>query len=91
MSPAYATDLLSREAIGKTLPLVGTMNWVSGVIGFAGSGYVIDSFGTASLYGGTTVVAVLAGIIVTFLPVSLEKIAPPQEVPQSLTEVCKYC
>ena len=94
MSPAYATDLLSREAIGKTLPLVGTMNWVSGVIGFAGSGYVIDSFGTTSLYGGTTVVAVLAGIIVTFLPVSLEKIVPlppPPEASEALTEVCKYC
>ena len=94
MSPAYATDLLSRNTIGKTLPLVGTMNWVSGVIGFAGSGYVIDSFGTTSLYGATTVVAVLAGIIVIFLPVSLEKFAPmppPPEASEALTEVCKYC
>ena len=94
MSPAYATDLLSRRAIGRALPLVGTMNWVSGVIGFAGSGYVIDTFGTTSLYGGTTLIAILAGIMVTFLPVSLKKIAPaspPPEVSQSLTEVCKYC
>jgi len=94
MSPAYATDLLSRRAIGKALPLVGTMNWVSGVIGFAGSGYIIDTFGTTSLYGGTTIVAILAGIMVTFLPVSLEKIAPappPPQVSDSLTEICKYC
>jgi len=94
MSPAYAADLLSRAAIGKALPLVGTMNWVSGVIGFAGSGYVIDSFGTTSLYGGTTVIAVLAGIIVTFLPISLEKMKPtppPPEASEALTEVCKYC
>jgi len=95
MSPAYAADLLSRAAIGKALPLVGTMNWVSGVIGFAGSGYVIDSFGATSLYGGTTVVAVLAGIMVTFLPVSLEKVVPapppPPEVSEALPEICKYC
>lgn len=94
MSPAYATDLLSRRAIGKTLPLISTMNWVSGVIGFAGSGYIIDTFGAASLYGGTTVAAVIAGIIVTFLPVSLKKVSlapPPQEASDALPEICKYC
>jgi len=94
MSPAYATDLLSRSAIGKSLPLVGTMNWMSGVVGFAGSGYIIDTFGSNSLYGGTTVVAVLAGIIVMFLPVSLKKIKPappPPEVMKALPEICKYC
>lgn len=94
MSPAYATDLLSRRSLGKTLPLVGTMNWVSGVVGFAGSGYVIDTFGSASLYGGTTVMAVLAGVLVIFLPVSLKKVKPappPPEVSEALPEICKYC
>lgn len=94
MAPAYATDLLSRRSLGRTLPLVGTMNWVSGVIGFAGSGYVIDAFGAASLYGGTTVAAVLAGLLLAFLPVSLRKAAPappPPEASQALPEVCKYC
>jgi MFS family permease len=94
MAPAYATDLLSRRSLGKTLPLVGTMNWASGVIGFAGSGYVIDRFGAVSLYGWTTVAAVLAGIMVAFLPVSLKKAAPappPPEASQALPEICKYC
>lgn len=94
MSPAYATDLLSRKSLGKALPLVGTMNWVSGVAGFAGSGYVIDTFGPASLYGGTSVVAVLAGVLVMFLPVSLKKktpVLPPPEASEALPEICKYC
>lgn len=94
MSPAYATDLLSRNSLGKALPLVGTMNWVSGVIGFAGSGYIIDTFGAISLYGGTTVAAVLAGIIVTFMPVSLTikvPAPPPPEASDALPEICKYC
>lgn len=95
MAPAYATDLLSRRTLGRTLPLVGTMNWVSGVFGFAGSGYVIDAFGASSLYGGTTVVAVLAGIMVAFLPVSLKKEAlpapAPPQVSEALPEICKYC
>ncbi|HSG43023.1 MAG TPA: MFS transporter [Anaerolineales bacterium] len=94
MSPAYATDLLSSESLGKTLPLVSTMNWVSGVVGFTGSGYVIDTFGSTSLYGGTTVIAVLAGILVMFLPVSLNKIIPtppPDEIKEALPDICKYC
>lgn len=93
MAPAYATDLLSRRTLGKTLPLVGTMNWVSGVVGFAGSGYMLDSFGPTSLYGGTTLVAVLAGIMMAFLPVSLKKAAPapPPEASEALPDICKYC
>jgi len=74
--------------------LVGTMNWVSGVVGFAGSGYVIDAFGSASLYAGTTILAVLAGIMVLFLPASLkEKVPapPPPQVSEALPEICKYC
>jgi len=71
MAPAYATDLLSRRAIGKALPLVGTMNWISGVIGFASSGYVLDVFGENDLYMGAAVTAVIAGLIVTILPTSL--------------------
>ena len=71
MSPAYATDLLSRRALGKALPLVGTMNWVSGVIGFAGSGYVLDTFGASNLYGAATIAAVIAILIVATLPASL--------------------
>ena len=71
LSPAYATDLLSRRALGRALPLVGTMNWVSGVIGFAGSGYVLDAFGATSLYGAAASAAVIAGVVIIFLPASL--------------------
>jgi MFS family permease len=71
MSPAYATDLLSRRALGKALPLVGTMNWVSGVIGFAGSGFVLDTFGPTSLYSAATILAVIASLVVAVLPASL--------------------
>ena len=80
LSPAYATDLLSRRALGRALPLVGTMNWVSGVVGFAGSGYVLDTFGATSLYGGASVAAVIAGIMIVFLPASLSDKAPVQVV-----------
>jgi DHA1 family multidrug resistance protein-like MFS transporter len=71
MSPAYATDLLSRRALGKALPLIGTMNWVSGVIGFAGSGFVLDTFGPTSLYSAAAIAAVIASLVVAVLPASL--------------------
>lgn len=94
MSPAYATDLLNQNAVGRALPLIGSMNWMSGVVGFAGSGYVIDQFGSTSLYGGSTILAILAGIMVIFLPASLKEKAPappPPEVSEALPEICKYC
>jgi len=75
MAPAYATDILHRRTLGKALPLVGTMNWVSGVIGFAGSGFVLDTYGEASLYGAGSVLAIVSAIIIAFLPTSL-KIRP---------------
>ena len=71
MSPAYATDLLRRRFLGKALPLVGTMNWASGAIGFAGAGYVLDMFGGTSLYGIAVVASLIAVLILVFLPASL--------------------
>jgi len=70
MSPAYATDLVRRRFLGKALPLVGTMTWVSGVIGFAGAGYVLDTFGGRSLYGAAALASLLAVIVLVFLPAS---------------------
>jgi MFS family permease len=70
MSPAYATDLVRGRFLGKALPLVGTMNWVSGVIGLAGAGYALDSFGGKSLYGAAAIMSFLAAIILVFLPAS---------------------
>ena len=70
MSPAYATDLLRRRFLGKALPLVGTMNWASGAIGFAGAGYMLDTFGGTSLYGMAAVASVIAVLVLVFLPAS---------------------
>lgn len=80
MSPAYATDLLSRRSLGKALPLVGTMNWVSGVIGFAGAGYMLDMFGPASLYGIAALASFIGIMILAFLPASLRP-RPAMPVP----------
>lgn len=82
MSPAYATDLLSRRSLGKALPLVGTMNWVSGVIGFAGAGYVLDMFGAVSLYGAAALASFIGIMMLAFLPAPL-RARPALPVPAS--------
>jgi MFS family permease len=42
---ALATDLLPPQALGKGLALFNTASWMGGVLGFAGGGYALKSFG----------------------------------------------
>jgi MFS family permease len=63
MSPVYAADLLPRKSLGKALPLVSTMNSVSGVAGSAAAGYVLDTFGAVSLYGFVALLTLIAVIM----------------------------
>lgn len=73
MSSAFATDLLERDQLGRALPLVNSANWVSGVLGFLGTGYVMDLFGAATLYDTASIIALLAVVIAITLPASLSQ------------------
>jgi MFS family permease len=42
---ALATDLLPPQALGKGLALFNAASWIGGVLGFAGGGYALKSFG----------------------------------------------
>ncbi|MGE5250071.1 MAG: MFS transporter [Bacteroidota bacterium] len=64
MASALATDLLAPEVLGKALPRITSMNWVAGVVGFAGSGYVIEVFGEKSLYWMATLFSLAAAAVV---------------------------
>jgi MFS family permease len=81
MAPVYAADLLPRKALGKALPLVGTIGTVSGVAGSAGAGYVLDAFGAASLYSMASILSFIAVTIMAFLPASLGT-RPTMPVPE---------
>jgi YNFM family putative membrane transporter len=69
LASALATDILPPESVGRSLPVLGTMNWASGVLGFAGSGYVIETFGATSLYLTTTLLSLVAAGLIGLLPV----------------------
>jgi len=71
MSFAFATDLLESDQLERALPLVNSANWASGVLGFVGTGYMMDLFGAAALYDIATIIAILAVLMVITLPTSL--------------------
>ncbi len=66
LASALATDILPPHELGRKLPWLGTMTWVSGVLGFAGAGFMIDTFGANNLY---RIAAFLSLVAVGFIGV----------------------
>jgi MFS family permease len=65
IAPALAADILPKQALSRNLPMLNTMAWVSGVIGFALTGYMIDTLGAGDLYlAGSILALVSVGLIV---------------------------
>lgn len=64
LSSALATDILAPEVLGKALPRLNSMNWVAGVLGFVGSGYVMETLGKNSLYWMATIFSLAAAAII---------------------------
>jgi MFS family permease len=81
LASALATDILEPKAISRGLPWLGTMTWVAGVMGFAGSGYIIDAMGVNSLYWIATALSVGAAGLMSVLPKKRTELAgKPKEV-----------
>jgi MFS family permease len=64
LASALATDILAPEVIEKALPMLNSMNWMAGVLGFAGSGYVMETLGKNSLYWMATIFSLAAAAII---------------------------
>jgi MFS family permease len=48
---AFVTDLVSEEAyLGKSIAIFNVMPWIGGILGFALTGYAIQTFGIASTF-----------------------------------------
>ena len=45
LASALATDLLSPPSMNKGMALFNTMPWISGMVGYATTGYVMEQFG----------------------------------------------
>lgn len=68
MASALATDLLPREGLGRSLPWLGSMSWVAGIVGFAGSGYIMETLGASTLYWMATAASLGAAGLLGLLP-----------------------
>jgi SET family sugar efflux transporter-like MFS transporter len=79
LASALATDILPPQALGRSLPLLGTMTWASGVLGFAGSGYVVETLGASNLYLIATLLALAAAGLMGALPRQRQEIVPDQK------------
>jgi MFS family permease len=79
LASALATDILPPQALGRSLPLLGTMTWASGVLGFAGSGYAIETLGASNLYLIATLLSLAAAGLMGLLPRQRPGITPDQK------------
>jgi MFS family permease len=67
-SAALATDLLPPGGLGRGLPRLGSMDSIASIVGFAASGFVMDTFGGSALYGLAVVLALVAAMALVGLP-----------------------
>ena len=82
LASALATDILAPEALGKALPQLSSMNWVAGVLGFAGTGYIVETLGADSLYWIGTAFSLAAIGITVWMIWRDEHTAPEPDLSQ---------
>jgi MFS family permease len=81
LASALATDILPPEVLGKALPRLTSLNWVAGILGFATSGYVMETLGQSGLYWMATIFALAAAAIVGFVSKRGERPVPGTNQP----------
>jgi MFS family permease len=60
VASALATDILAPEALSRGLPWLSAMDSLASILSFAGTGYVIDTWGATPLYLASAVLALMA-------------------------------
>jgi MFS family permease len=78
LASALATDIIPPQSLGRSLPVINTMAWASGVLGFAVSGYVIDTLGAGNLYLIAALSSMIAAGLIGMLPGRGPEVVPRQ-------------
>jgi MFS family permease len=66
---ALVTDLVPQESLGRGLSLFSAMGWIGGIVGYASTGYAMESVGL--------VPTVIAGAVVSLVAVVLVVVVRP--------------
>jgi len=70
VTPALATDLLTRENLGRGLPYLSAGNWLAGIFGSAIAGIGIDNLGQMNLFLLAGGLAASAALLMGLYPIS---------------------
>jgi MFS family permease len=73
VAAAFATDLLPPEALSRGMPRLHSMNWIAGIVGFAGGGYLMDSLQGTSLFVAIAALSLVAAALSAMLPEKREE------------------
>jgi MFS family permease len=76
VAAAFATDLLAPEALSRGMPRLHAMNWIAGIVGFAGGGYLMDTLEGTSLFVAIAALSLVAAALSGLLPGGREEPAP---------------
>jgi MFS family permease len=76
VAAAFATDLLAPEALSRGMPWLHSMNWIAGIVGFAGGGYLMDTLEGTSLFAAIAALSLVAAALSGMLPEKREEPAP---------------
>lgn len=89
VASAMGTDLLSPQALSRGLPRLNATVWLSGVVGFLGAGFVVETLGTSILYLVGVILSLAATLLILELrprPLLVPATAPAQLPPRSFEQ-----
>jgi MFS family permease len=80
---AFVTDLVSEASLGKGIAIFNVMPWIGGILGFALTGYAIQSFGITS----TFIAAAFLPFIAIIFMISIRPNAPAEDLDKVTSKI----
>jgi DHA1 family multidrug resistance protein-like MFS transporter len=80
LSSALASDILAPHDLDRYLPRLSSMAWIAGVLGFVGSGYLLETLGRGTLFMIVTLLPLVASLLLGVLPGKQPELAPANRV-----------
>jgi MFS family permease len=87
MASALVAEILNPRTINRGMSWINTFSTVGSIISYAGTGYVIDNFGSATLFSGSIVMAAVAVAVLMILSAIDNPLAISMK--QKVITVCK--